>query len=378
MVDRVDLLDVEVEGVGVGLVFLGGAGAVRGRVVAVLDLRVVLVAGGTDLGVLVQGGGVLDGDGLAGVILVQILEVHHVDFKSGLTSIGVRGVRSGVVEVLGQRGIADLDGRSERAALGGAVQSKALGQGIGELESVAVGVLGHVRHGGGELEVHGVADLDAVVLLVVGAVLDGLLDGRVGALEVLLDGGAVQHIEQDGIGATLVTGIGGTGLRADEVGTVGQIGERRRVLTVHGNLGRALGLNGQAGLGLRPIGGLLGERDDLGLPVLEAGDVVIGPLGDVVDGGVIAKVELSLVRDEELVPLGVQREAAVVGGSGVDGIQIVGEHLVGLDFLAGELGVGAAHLDAAVGFLSVGGGGAEAGDAEHRGGCEDARRYFPD
>ena len=31
-------------------------------------------------------------------------------------------------------------------------------------------------HGGGELEVHGVADLDAVVLLVVGAVLDGLLD----------------------------------------------------------------------------------------------------------------------------------------------------------------------------------------------------------
>lgn len=29
-------------------------------------------------------------------------------------------------------------------------------------------------------------------------------------------------------------------------------------------------------------------------PSLEAGDVVIGPLGDVVDGGVIAKVELSL------------------------------------------------------------------------------------
>ena len=98
------------------------------------------------------------------------------------------------------------------ASCSSVVQRETLGQGIGELESVAVGVLGHVRHGGGELEVHGVADLDAVVLLVVGAVLDGLLDGRVGALEVLLDGGAVQHIEQDGIGATLVTGIGGTGL----------------------------------------------------------------------------------------------------------------------------------------------------------------------
>ena len=45
--------------------------------------------------------------------------------------------------------------------------------------------------------------------------------------------------------------------QADEVGTVGQIGERRLKFTVHGNLGRAFGLNGQAGLGLRPIGAFL-------------------------------------------------------------------------------------------------------------------------
>ena len=86
----------------------------RGRVVALPRSSSFWLPVEPDLGVLVQGGGVLDGDGLAGVILVQILEVHHVDFKGAVfTSIGVRGVRSGVVEVLGQRGIADLDGRSE-------------------------------------------------------------------------------------------------------------------------------------------------------------------------------------------------------------------------------------------------------------------------
>ena len=128
--------------------------------------------------ILVQRGRVGDGDRLAGIGLLLLLEFIHGDskkrFAGGLISSG-----DGVVSVLGQCRISDLNGID-------LIKGEALRQRILEVEGVgAIG--GHVRNGGSQGEGQGITDLR-----VGGALTIYLLDdGRQGALNVDTHRGAM-------------------------------------------------------------------------------------------------------------------------------------------------------------------------------------------
>ena len=125
--------------------------------------------------ILVQRGLVGDGDRLAGIDLL-ILEVQHVDSKR---IVGDRRTGDGVVSVLGQCRISDLNGFD-------LFKGEALRQRILEFEGVFV-IGGHVRNGGSQGEGQGITDLR-----VGGAPTIYLLDdGRQGALNVDTHRGAM-------------------------------------------------------------------------------------------------------------------------------------------------------------------------------------------
>ena len=358
----VNLLQVEVEGVAVGFGRGGFTDAILAGAVAVLDLGGVEVAGvvlvrGADERVLVQSRGVGDENLLAG--LGRIVGLHVVGQVDGDGRLPTRG--HAVISSV-QRSITDLDGDV-------VVEVKPRGKGIDDLEDV-IRVFGGVRNLGLELEVHLAADLGAVALLVG---IDGLVDGRVFGLQidVLGRGGDVDkhRIRVARVGS-------GTGLRAhhvvakrevlksSDVGVTG--GLRHRCRTHRRDIVASI---------LGPVGSLGGELGQFRVLVrlLQTVYVVVGLFGDVGIGH-IRDTELIRISLEEIVPGGGQR----VGGVLAFGIRGSGEHLVGFHRLAVERGIRAGDGQLAGSIFRGGGGGAEAGDAEHRGGCEDARRYIPD
>ena len=127
--------------------------------------------------ILVQRGRVGDGDRLAGIGLLLGLEVQHGDSKK--RTVGDRRRGDGVVSVLGQCRISDLNGIDFS-------KGEALRQRILEVEGVgAIG--GHVRNGGSQGELQGITDLRAGGILTI-YLLD---DGRQGALNAGIHTGAI-------------------------------------------------------------------------------------------------------------------------------------------------------------------------------------------
>ena len=126
--------------------------------------------------ILVQRGLVGDGDRLAGIGLLLVLEVQHGDSKKRTAGDRRRG--DGVVSVLGQCRISDLNGIDLS-------KGEALRQRILEVEGVGV-IGGHVRNGGSQGERQGITDLRAGGALTI-YLLD---DGRQVALNVGIHIGA--------------------------------------------------------------------------------------------------------------------------------------------------------------------------------------------
>ena len=337
----------------------GFADVLLAGAVAVLDLGGVEVAGvvlvrGADERVLVQSRGVGDENPLAS--LGRIVGLHVVGQVDG-DGLPLRG--HAVISSSGQRSITDLDGDV-------VVEVKPRGKGIDDLEDV-VRVFGGVRDLGLELEVHLAADLGAVTLLVG---IDGLVDGRVFGLQI--DVGRGGDVDKHRIRVALVGS--GTGFRAHHVVAKREVRKSSDVLAT-GGLRRRCRIHRRdivASL-LGPVGSLGGELGQFHVLLIQAVYVVVGLFGDV---GIGHTRDTKLVRIslEEIVPGGGQR----VGGVLACGIRGSGEHLVGVHLLAVERGIRAGDGQRAGSIFRGGGGGAEAGDAEHRGGCEDARSYFPD
>ena len=122
-------------------------------------------------------------------------------------------------------------------------------------------------------------------------------------------------------------------------------------------------------LRLDPIGSLLGEVNDVS--VLQTGNVIVSLLRNVLRSCAFNLHNMQ----EEIIPAANQCIATVGSSAVFHGFLVIGEHLVGSDGLALEFGIGAAHLDAAVRCVCrIGGGSAEAGDAEHRRCGDNARR----
>ena len=110
------------------------------RLVAVLELGLVAEVVEAHDGVLVDGGGVIDGEGLAG-LGGMVLHLVHDDGHRGRLAVAACGLH-GVIGILGKRVVTGLDGD------GLGIERQALGQGIGDLEDIGV-ILIHVRHGTG-------------------------------------------------------------------------------------------------------------------------------------------------------------------------------------------------------------------------------------
>ena len=165
----------------------------------------------------------------------------------------------------------------------------------------------------------------------------------------------------------------GTGFRAHHVVAKREVRKSSDVLATGGLRRRCRIHRRDIVASLGPVGSLGGELGQFHVLLIQAVYVVVGLFGDV---GIGHTRDTKLVRIslEETVPGGGQR----VGGVLACGIRGSGEHLVGVHLLAVERGIRAGDGQRAGSIFRGGSGGAEAGDAEHRGGCEDARRYIPD
>ena len=111
-------------------------------------------------------------------------------------------------------------------------------------------------------------------------VLNGLLDSRVGALQVLFHGGAVLHVQQHGVRTALSGGVGGTGSRAYHIVAVRQVVDSSGIgVAVRSSNCLVLQRGTKVLLRLDPIGSLLGEVNDVS--VLQTGNVIVSLLRNV-------------------------------------------------------------------------------------------------